>query len=406
MSFFSSRKKLLVIGAVVILLIAIPLTIWYLQQQQEIRSRAEATTVLSFSPSSSVSSPIKADVDDEVSLDIMVDPGKNLVSFVKVEIQYDPEILETDKDSFEPDTLTFPTILGEPDVTPGKITATLSVGADPAKVIQTPKKAATIKFKVLQPTGDEPTEVTYLTQTQVLSIASTDQASENVLQQRIPAYILVEGDGGDPTPTSPTGGPTRGPTVTKRPGTGTPTPTDGDDDDGGVGGPNEPPVCESLNIDRTTTGAAPYSLTFTAVGNDTDGTISKVTFNFGDGPVEDVTTAGGIGTDAVSSEISHTYNNAGTYQASAVLTDDDGAVSTTTSCTQTITVEAGAPTQPIGGPNSGTDPNTSAPTQTPTPTLAGPSPTLEAAGPGDVFLGIGAVIGIITAIGGLMFFML
>ena len=77
-----SGKKLFLIGFVVLLLVGIPATVYLVQQQQEIRSRAEKATNLSFQPESSVGTPIVKAIGQDIPLDIMVDPGTNLVSFV------------------------------------------------------------------------------------------------------------------------------------------------------------------------------------------------------------------------------------------------------------------------------------------------------------------------------------
>jgi hypothetical protein len=126
---------------------------------------------------------------------------------------------------------------------------------------------------------------------------------------------------------------------------------------------------------------APFTTTFTASGNDPDGIINKVTFNFGDSQVADITDAGVVGVATVSATTSHTYENAGSYQVSALMTDDLGAVSSQGSCTLTMNITAITPT-------------------------ASPTATIEPPGPGTAILGLGAVMGILTFIGGLLFFAL
>lgn len=383
------RQKFLLFGFVAVLLIAIPATLYLLQQQQETRTRAEKATLLSYDPPSTATAPIEAAVGDQVDLNLVVNPGTNQVSIMRIEIQYDPTKLEpASEQPMVANSAIFSGFLEGPiiDKAGGKIAATLSIDT-PTKAIQVQSNAATISFTAKEATGTTPTQVTYTTRTQVLSVASTDQHGEDVLSGTTPAFITILGEEPEPTeeetptPTDEEEEPTEEPEPTDNPGTGT--------------SPNEAPVCESINIDRETEGVAPYSLTFTAIGGDTDGTVNKVTFNFGDGPVTNVTEAGGIGTSSVSAQIAHTYNNPGTYVASAVMTDDRGTTSGANSCSVTITVSP-APTQEPG--TGSTDPIV---TQPPTPV-----PSLPETGPGDVFLGIGAVLGIMTAIGGLLFFML
>jgi hypothetical protein len=383
--------------------VGIPATVYLLQQQQETRSRAEKSTNVSFSPDSTQTTPLQKKVGDVVPLDITINPGKNLVSFVKLEIQYDPEKLQVDeKTGFQANTVVFPSVLEGPVYTPGKIAVTLSVGPDPTKAIQTTVKAGTLTVKALANTAaGTPTVITYGSTTQVLSLGSNDQASENVLSSPIPAYITI-GDGATPTEGIPTAVPSEGPTATPAPTSAVPTEavpstaptatlTPAPTGTGKDGGANVAPVCNSLVLDREATGNAPFAVTFGANGTDSDGTISKVTFNFGDGQVSDVTQAGGIGTATVNAQVSHTYTNTGTFQASAILTDSGSSVSATDTCTQTITVTASSSGK-TGG-NGGPDPVVVQPTVAPT-------------GSADVAIGIGLVSILLVLGGSLLFFVL
>lgn len=367
MSFFAS-KKFILFGLIFVLLAAIPVTIWLVGQQTRPATQAIKATKLFFSPETTSTT-----VGETFDLAVTVDPGVNQISFVKLAVNYDSTKLATSGAGFSPNTSALPGILEGPIYTPGKISITLTVKADPTSVIQTQTQVGTITFEALEETGATPAQITFDTldnQTQVLSIASADLPSENVLSSTSPASVIIGASTVSPT-ASPT--PTTAATTTPTPtttGTPTPTPTPG------AGGTNQAPACTALNVDRATTGDAPFAITFTAVGSDTDGTISKATFNFGDGPVEDVTQSGGIGTNTVSVQTSHTYTTAGTYTATAVLTDNSSNVSSATTCTQTITVTS---------------------TATPTPTPFIPAPTIEPSGPGDIILGIGT-IGVILVI--------
>jgi len=141
-----------------------------------------------------------------------------------------------------------------------------------------------------------------------------------------------------------------------------------------------------LTVDRSTTGNAPYSLTFTANGTSSTGTISQVAFNFGDGQTSNVTQAGGIGTASVNVQASHTYNNPGTFTASAVLTDNSNNTSSSSaSCEQTITVNAAS--------GSATTSNN-------------PTPTMPPTGSTGLALGLGLGAALLILGGGLIFFIL
>lgn len=375
-----SAKKLLLIGFILILLVAIPLTLYFIQQQQEIRSRAQAATTLSFTPATS-----SVNVGDVVSLDLMVNPNSNLVSFVRLEILYDSTKLATASGdqgkAFEPNTLAFPSVTEGPIYEDGKILVTLSVGSDPTKAIQTPTKVATFQFIAKEPT-DTPTQVTLgATQTQVLSIGPEDQASENVLSSTSPAAISIGGA------LSPTLTPT--PTIPVTP---TPTPT--------TTASNTLPVCSTFTATVAST-SAPVDVKFNVVGSDADGTIEKVTINYGDNNVINYTE--NLGVKNINTTYTHTYTAAGQYTAQALLTDDQGGVSSAQSCQTTVTI-AQEPTATPTGTLTPTD--TPTPTATPTTGVDTPTPTLEAPGPGATVIGIGAFFTVLSIIGAILFFTL
>lgn len=385
-------KKLLILGAVVILLIAIPLTVYLAQQQQDIRQRAAASTTLSFAPTSSQSTPIQKKVGDATKLDVMMDPETNWVSIVKLQISYDPSKLATSsanttcQDSLCPNLAAFPAVLDKPVYTPGNISVTLSIGADTTKIAQTITKIATVTFETVNSTTT-PTQVSFGNATKVFSSNEIDlesQSGESVLSATSNAFIAIAAG---PTPT--------------------PTPTP-------IAGTNQPPVCTALKVDRTPSGATPFSITFTADGRDSDGTISRASFDFGDGPVQDTTQGGGIGTNTVSTQLAHTYNNAGTFKALAILTDDKGGISTSSAaCTQTITV---TPSVGAGGLGSGSGTSSATPTPlptatptetpTPTPTLIQEQLPVAEPGPSNTIIGVGIVGAILSIVGALLFFAL
>lgn len=383
-----SAKRLLLFGFVIILLIGIPLSLYLVQQQQEVRSRAEKSTTLTITPATSTKS-----VGDTVPLDVMIDPGKNLASFVKMEITYDPTKLSIDQQTgFTPNSATFPIVVEGPVFSSGKILVSLSIGANTTAAISTVSKVATLTFKTLETTSGSTTSVGLGPQTQVLSSGSNDQASEDILSTTNPAAITISGDTVTTITPSPTATvtPTQAPGVTVTPTTAnqpTTTPTPTSTASASTNTPNQPPVCTALNLDRAVSGTAPYSVTFTAVGSDGDGTIGQVSFNFGDGPVTNVTTGGGIGTKTINTQIAHTYNNAGTYTAYTILTDNSSAVSDFNTCKTTITVNAA---QGTGGGNVAT--NTT------------PVPTLADTGPNNLVVGTGALVGMLSLIGMITFF--
>jgi len=341
-----SGKRILLIGLVLVLLAAIPLTVYLVQQQQKTRISAVAKTTLSFDPSAKT-----VNVGETFSLAVKADPGANAnqISLVKFTINYDPAKLATaaagasgcpasPNDALCANTSAFPLIMQGPIYELGKISMTLSVGNDLTKAVKALTTAGTITFTALSPTDTgNPTKVTYsdAPDTKVLSIGSNDQFNENVLLDRIPALITII-ESGNPTE-APTAAPTAGPTESV-----TAVPTQASTQQTTATGP----VCTSLTIAPSASGTAPYSVNLTANGQSSNSTISKVTFDFGDGQTQDVTEAQGIGTNSISVLQSHIYNNPGNYTATAVLTDDTGAVSPVGSCSVAISVNNGTQAAP------------------------------------------------------------
>lgn len=357
-----SRKKLILIGFLFVLLIGIPLTVFLVQQQQQTRIRAEKATTLDLSP------PTKTvNVGDTVELDVNLDPGGvNQVSFVEFTITYDATKLKPEDTPFTV-TASELDILQGPTVDTNTITVTLAVGAAFQDAIQTPKTIGKLSFEAIAPTtGFTPVEFDK-NQVQIRSLGISDTASENVFLSGEGAQITIGGAAPTPSPTPDTSA-TPTPTPTPAP-TASPTATP-------ITTTNSAPVCQSLTTDGQDSGTTPYLVNFTATGSDSDGTVSKVTFNFGDGIVEDVTS--GSGSSSASAQASHTYSSAGTFSATATITDNSGGTSNPTTCTKVINVSSA-----VGGET--------------TPPVTGPDRT---------FIGIGVIGAALSLIGMLLFFAL
>lgn len=223
-----TRKRLLLIGFLLVLLIGIPATLFVVQQQQEVRSRAEKSTTLYYQPESSQAAPLQKNIGDTITLDVYANPGNNLVSAIRLEIDYDPAILATasateGEPAFVPDPQALPNILFGPVYTPGKIAVTISAGADPTNVVNTISRIGTVTFQAIGGTNGTITQVNYGTDTLVTSAGSESQFAENVLSSTTPAFITIKGDEPPPpdtvtpptaTPDEPTEPPTRPPTAT------------------------------------------------------------------------------------------------------------------------------------------------------------------------------------------------
>ena len=95
--------------------------------------------------------------------------------------------------------------------------------------------------------------------------------------------------------------------------------------------PNRPPVIDSFTADPAS-GDAPLDVTFICTAHDPDGGIASYQWDFdGDGNTDQ---SGSAGT------VTHTYNDAGSYQPTCTVVDNDGAA--VTSGVVTVTVNAAA----------------------------------------------------------------
>lgn len=378
------RNKYFLLGVLLLLAIAIPVTIYVVQQQQELRSRAAPTSNLTITPSTQTVA-----VGDAFTVDVSVDPGQNIVSYVQFDATFDPQFVEVI--SIEPNTSSFPLTLEGPNIGNGSAQLAVGIGGPnqgnaATGAIQTATTVATINLRALAETGTTPTEVGFVqSDTQILSLSVDDGPGENVLSSATPAQITIQaGSGVTPSPSvSPSVSPSISPSVA--PATPTPTPTVA---------PNSAPQCTSLSVSPANSGVVPFSVNFTAEGSD-DGLITKATFNFGDGDIQDV--LDGLSASTVSTQQSHTYQNQGSYTVSVTFTDDAGAISQ--QCTQIIEVTAG--TGAPGGDTGDTGTDTGTPSATPLPT----KPPI--ADPGGVIETVAIAGGVIlTIVGGILIFAL
>lgn len=216
MSIFSSYKKIFLLGFIIVILIAIPFSVYIAQKRQRTTSQAAASTTLSFDPASTDSTPVTAKVGEVLILNVVLDPGTGLnanqVSFVKLSISFDSSKFTAE--SLKPNTdsqNTLTSVLEDTVLTSGKASISLSIGADPTRVVTTKTKIAILQLKALSTTdtNNPKTSVVFdpTPNTQVLSIASSDQTSENVLSTTNPVEIIIASASINTTPTpAPSGG--------------------------------------------------------------------------------------------------------------------------------------------------------------------------------------------------------
>jgi len=303
------KNKYFILGNLFLVLISVPITLFFIKKQQEVRSRAAPSSKLYFQPSSPNTSTRCA----SFTVDVMLDPGQNIVSIVDLGITYDSTKL--DLISIVESTI-FSSVVKAQDLKPGSGTMSVSVGTDVIKAAQTITKVATLTFKpLIQGTADIKFDTTL---TKAFSLSTSDSPTENVLSTTTPASAAIN-----------TNACTTGQSVSI---TESPTPTVAPT----TISANEPPVCTEFSVTPQNQGTAPFAVQFSAKGNDTDGTVTKATFVYGDGNAEDITE--NMNLQSVTVQKDHTYQNAGSYSATATFTDDKSAISQ--ACTLTITVSA------------------------------------------------------------------
>lgn len=369
-----SRKKLLLIGFLFVILLVIPITV-YLVRQQALQSKPIPNTTLSFVPSDQTAS-----VGTKVNFEIWVSPGNNQVGFIKLVVKYDSTKLSATEDSFSLNPASNLSVIEGPVIGAAGDELSVNLSVDPAEVIKQDTKIGDITFDVIS-SSVTPSEIAFDdTKVEIKSISGTKQdAGENIFLSATPATVTFQ--------ETEEIEPTLAPQVSTPAAALSPAPVS-TDSAGAFAAGNLPPVCESLITDRSTDGTAPLSIVFTANGLDTDGTVNKATFSFGEGTVEDVTTGGGIGTNAVNIQKPFTYNNEGNFTASVLLTDSSGGVSSSSaSCAVSILVS---------GISAGGIESSESAQITPLP------PT----GPTQIIIGLGILGGVLFLIGALLFFAL
>lgn len=427
------------LGFFLVMLLAIPTTIFLVSQRVQNSVVAEKSTTLSFNPANK-----SVSVGDRVDFDIIVSPGTNLVNYVKLVINYDPSIFSADEKSFTIDPASKLKLTQEPNVASGSVSMVLS-SSDPTDSINSEAKLGFITFNVV---GEDSTETQISFDSnliQIKSLGSNDSILENVFLNGTPATVtfLTSDSASNTTPSETNDSPTLlNPTSNEKvtdltpvfEGTAQPnetvnitinspqtitvqvkadsvgtwsyvpttslepgehTITISSRDSSGVlktisqtfsvlaaqaeasGGTG--PTCTNLTSDVSTTGEAPYTLGFTAESSDTTSTIEKATFNFGDGKSLDITQGGGIGTGTVSVKTSHTYLTPGSFSATATLTNDLGSISDASSCTLAVTITGSG---------------------------SGALSPIPATGPSPIIIGVGVLGSVLLIVGALFFFVL
>lgn len=188
------NRKLIALLVVLFLYIGLIAILFLNKQQQDTRGRSEATTTLSFQPTTSDQTPLPRNIGESMPLDIMLTPGQNKVTTVSLDIKYDPSKVAVDESNpIEINSQALPQILEGPVLSSGRVRIKLGIGADPTKALGEPAKIGTVQFVAIGSTDNGPTEITLHNETQILSLGESDNPTENVLASTEPAFVEIGG---------------------------------------------------------------------------------------------------------------------------------------------------------------------------------------------------------------------
>lgn len=184
-----SPIKIFICGIAILLIVIIPISIYYSNQQKQLNSNAAASTTLAFSQPN-----MQVATGTSISIPLTMNPGSNYVSLVQLVVTYDSSTITPDPTTgFQPNTAVFPTVLDGPTYgtcngNQCTMSISLSVGNDSTKVITQQTTIATLNF---HPVKDGTTQISIDPATQIFSIAPADQANENVLASTTPTVITI-----------------------------------------------------------------------------------------------------------------------------------------------------------------------------------------------------------------------
>lgn len=188
-------KRLVYIIVGLIILIAIPLTVFLGSRSQELRKKAAPATNIALTPAS-----VTRAVNEEFTLEARIDTADNQVVAAQINLIYDPTKLEAT--SITNGTL-FPNILSSGVV--GNGTASIAVGAaNTTTPVHGTGTAAVIRFKTLASTIS-PITIRFAPDTYVGALG---EGSTNVLIGTTPTTVTITGGAGTTTGTQPTPTPT------------------------------------------------------------------------------------------------------------------------------------------------------------------------------------------------------
>lgn len=150
-------------------------------------SRQESEGPIYLGEISFSSPPANLQVGQSFDLQILVDTKGEDLATLKVDLNYDPQLLQPTAFKFNTDLLPQP--LGPIDLTvPGKIAG--SAGVAPTKpVIGSAQSVATVSFKALSPVSS--TQVNFGPETIAYPLSLNEEEIVNLLTQKKPVQIVI-----------------------------------------------------------------------------------------------------------------------------------------------------------------------------------------------------------------------
>lgn len=191
-------KRTVVIIFAIFLLLAIPISVFVVMKNQELRKKASPATSLSITPTT-----LAKTVGEEFTLEVKMNTAENQIVAVDLKIIFDATKLEG---VWIRNGSMFPNILSSGVV--GSGTASIALGApNTTTPVTGTGTVATLRLKAIAATTT-PVTVRFGSDT---FVGALNEGSTNALQTSVPATITIGGGATTPTPTSLT--PTLTPTL-------------------------------------------------------------------------------------------------------------------------------------------------------------------------------------------------
>ncbi|MBI4065155.1 hypothetical protein HY409_02200 [Candidatus Gottesmanbacteria bacterium] len=174
-------KKIIVILVTLILLAAIPITLYVLNQKQELRKKAAPATTLLLAPST-----FTKKIGDEFTVEIKINTGENQVLTTELHLTFDATKLQAISIVNGP---LFPNVLSSGVVESGA--ASITVGAaNSTSPVTSSGTVATLRMKALEKT-DAPVSIRFAATT---FVGALKESSKNVLIGTTPATVTITED--------------------------------------------------------------------------------------------------------------------------------------------------------------------------------------------------------------------